>query len=361
MNKLWKKTQQSEGGQALEQVVPGALTLDKPTVVFFSGLFTTGKGINLVKGAAGHIEEMLGGAGNNISDHADIRVWQYKSKRSNLKNIFNYNCFPSRAFSRNATIFVGDFLLPLVAENGTYNVKKKSFQGQKKDFKDVEKAFNNLTFMAYSYGSVFSQEVYNGAKKMMKQVGFSKNQTRLLLSRIHLISMGAVSRPMKEKNRFTSITLVATNDRISNHKNKIWWSVKEFFARAARKLTIRRLTKRNAYITAPVQKDLFTPHEDKEGQVVMRNIRKLFPAWWPRHSYHELQHYTTDRDFDNEFSKIARFALLNAMQRDKPLTLEQMIAPANPIVGEGRYSPDEKAVYETRISAAMQPLKNAKT
>ena len=353
MNKLWRTDVSTDGTSEIVELEPGKMQVDKPTVVFFSGVSTTKSGQHFVKGAIDHVEQMLGGRENGLSDQANVYAWQYKTKKSNFKNSFNYNCFPDRFFSKDAAKFIYEFMLPLLANDFDYNVKKKKISGTKRAFKDVEKDFNNLTFLAYSYGSVFSQEVYNGTKKTMIDLGYSPKQARLLLSKIHLISMGAISRPMKEVNRFTSICMVATNDRISKHKGRIWWSLGELFARAARKLTIKPLSKRSAYISAPVQKDLFTPKQDKEGNIVMRNIRHIFPKWWPRHSYHELPHYTTDRDFDNEFSKIARFALNNCVQRKTALTPKKMIAPVDPLVGNKRYSNEEKAVYKMRVAAAQ--------
>jgi hypothetical protein len=353
MNKLWRKDVDENGDVNLHEIAEEGINLDKPSVVFFSGLSTTKTGLNFVKGAIGHVEDMLGGLDNGVAENANIYAWQYSTKGNNFKNAFNYNTFPNRFYSKDARKFIYEFMLPMIATDTSYNFKKKKVSGKKRPFKDVEASFNNLTFLAYSYGSVFSQEVYNGTKAVMHDLGFSKKETRLLLSKIHLISMGAVSSPMKEKNRFTSITMVATNDRISKHKGRIWWSLGEYFARAARKLTIKKLSKRSTYISAPVQKDLFTPKQDRQGNIVMRNIRHIFPKWWPRHSYHELPHYTTDRDFDNEFSKIARFALNNSVKREGALLPHKMIAPTDPLVGEKKYSEDEKSVYKMRVAAAM--------
>jgi len=354
MNKLWRNTSDSSTQYGMAEMKSGEVDTSKPVVIFLSGFSTTNTEPRSVKAVMTHVEKMLDGTTDQVAEHINLYAWQYESKRSNIKNIFNYNCRPSKAFSNSALTFVYDHFLPLMVNDPKTDLKKKTASGTLKPYKEIEKAFDKITLMSYSYGGVFSQEVHNAMIKTMNDLGFNQKRARSLVSKIHLVSMGSMSRPTFEKNRFTSITMVATNDRMAKHKSRIWWSLKEMFARASKKLTVKKLSKRSYYVTAPVQRHLFEERVDKEGNMVMRNIRKLFPKWWPRNSYHELPHYTTDRDDDNQFSKIARYALLNSIKRTARLSPLDMIQPTAPLIGDKQYTAQENAKYKKRVAAGIR-------
>ena len=353
MSVLWKKIKQAEGPSKLQEIEAGGVKLDRPTVIFLTGVFTTADHPQYVSGAISHLNEMLDSFGQDNSSHTDVMAWSYKSHKNNIKNVFAYNAMPEKYYSKQSRQFVYDFLLPHIASEYSFD-KKGQLTGKPRKNAEVVAAFQNLTFLAYSYGSVFSQEVYHALSKTMNELGYSEKNTKFLISRIHQVSLGAVSRPMKEDGRYTSICLVATNDRISTHKRRLWWSTREMFASYTKNLSIRKLGKRNWYISAPVQKELWEPKEDKDGNIVMRNvIRPLFPKWWVRQSHHELQHYTTDRDDSNQFAKIARFALINCVKRDRALRPAEITAPPK-CLQNNKNMDQECKTYASRIRKAMR-------
>ena len=57
----------------------------------------------------------------------------------------------------------------------------------------------NVTFVAYSAGTVFAQEMYNAALGQMVEAGYKKKTAKAVLNEVVLISMAAVSRPLEEK------------------------------------------------------------------------------------------------------------------------------------------------------------------
>ncbi len=358
MSVLWKKIKTSTGKSTLEKMGPGDVTLERPTVLFLTGVSTTMSQPQYVAGAISHVHDMIDTGGANKSADTDVYAWSYKSKRSNFKSVFMYNALPDTYFSNHGRQFVYDFLLPHFAENIEFDKKGRLKSADPIDVKEVAEKFRNLTLLAYSYGSVFSQEVYNAAYAVMQDIGYSEKNARFMLSRIHQVSLGAVSRPIKEKDRFTSICLVATNDRVSNHKRRLYWSFKELSAAYTKTLKINKLSKRNWYISAPVQKDLWEQKQDPEGNIVMRNVvRPLFPKWWIRHSHHELPHYTTDQDESNQFAKMARFALINCVNRKHSLLASEMIAPPKSLIGRDAKFDQECENYKKRIKKAMNPGK----
>lgn len=355
MSVLWKKTKLTNGKSNLEAMQAGGVTLERPTVIFLTGVSTTMSQPKFVSGAISHLNDMMNSFGENNSENTDVFAWSYASKRSNFKSMFAYNAMPNDYASKHAVKFVNDFLLPHIADDVVLDKKGYLQSGKKKSVKEVNNAFQNLTLIAYSFGSVFSQEIYNALNDTMKTLGYSKSNTRFLISRIHQISLGAVSRPMQEDNRYTSVCLVATNDAISNHKRRLYWSFKELSAAYTKKLSIRKLSKRSWYISAPVQKELWEQNQDEDGNIVMRNVvRPLFPKWWVRHSHHELPHYTTDQHESNQFAKIARFALINSIQRTRALRPDEMIAPPKCILGKDAKIDSECEAYQKRIKSAFR-------
>lgn len=346
MAQLWTQNRDGESGERIKNIDAGGLTLEKPTLVFLAGLFNTPKQPTMIRGAIGHLIGMLRNFGERAGETCEIHTVCYKSRRSNLCHFFNYNSRPNTYASQEARQFVYDYMLPHFADNCQFDEKGQFVSGDKKPLRDVEKAFKNLTFMAYSYGTVFSQEVYNAAKKTMEAAGFEKSDSRYLLSRIHLVSMGCVSRPLREQNRYTSICLVATNDFVSSLKRYVWPSLKEAFATVANKLKISDLSRRNLYIAAPVKRRISEVITLDDGRKIEKRVPLLFPKWSPIASHHELHHYTTDQDDSNQFAKIVRFALVNCLRRDKALKGIEMIAP-----------PPEMSVeaerYQARIERAL--------
>ena len=354
MSTLWRKAPKSSE-EPLVEVNAGEVTLERPTVIFLTGVSTTVKQPKFVSGSLSHVNEMLDSAGPGLSAKTDVMAWSYQSKRKNFMSVFSYNANPQGYFSKTARKFVDDFLLPHMNPHAAPDRKGQLIiAGENKPIAETQRAFNNLTLLAYSYGSVFAQEVYNASRARMRELGYTDRQSKLLMSRIHQISLGAVSRPMQEQDRYSSICMVATNDRISNHKRRIWWSVGELFAAYAQKLTIKSLSKRSLYISAPVQKDLWEEKTGKDGKVEKRNINHLFPKWWVRASHHELPHYTTNQDHSNAFARIARYALINSVTREKTLRPEQMIAPPASLRQPGQCTPHEIQAYEARIAKGIR-------
>ena len=353
MSTLWRKIKGVEKEKSLQPVEKGGVTLEKPTVIFLTGVSTTENKPQFVGGSISHVEEMLNSFGSGLADKTEILAWSYQKKRKNMFNVMSYNLDPQYQSSALAREFANSFLLPHMADNCTFNKKGKLESGDRKPVKSVADAFNNLTLLCYSYGTVFAQEVYNAARENMNVLGYSENEAKYIMTRIHQISLGAVSRPMLEKDRYASICLVATNDRISNHKRRLWWTFNEFRAAYAKELKINQISKRSWYISAPVQKDLWEEKVNKDGEIEMRNINHLFPKWFPRASHHELPHYTTDQDESNQFAKIARFALINCVRRKKPLRPEQMIKPPMKFFGKDWFLSKECQNYQKRIAKAV--------
>jgi len=330
MAKLWRKTKDAEGKSKLEEIDQLSLELNKPTVIFLSGFFTTNKQPGHIAGAIKHLEEVLGD-GADVSSQVDLYAWSHKSL-ANLFNLVSYNTRPHRASSGAANKLARNIILPLVATDIKTDEKTGRLTGTPRPEAEARTRLSNLTLFGYSAGTILAQETFNAARDMMREMGFEKKHARSLLNDVVLISTGNMSRPTKEKGRFTTLYLAATNDRLVKLKNRMWLSLKEMFISLSGKLTIRPLSDTSLLIAAPVKRNMWVMKKMRDGQEKLQKIQKLYPKWSPRASFHELPHYTTNDDTQNEFASIVTNALTNAIRRDSRLQVMDLLEPASPLL-----------------------------
>jgi hypothetical protein len=156
-----------------------------------------------------------------------------------------------------------------------------------------------------------------------------------------------MSRPGQEKDRFTTLYLEATNDRVVSVKNRMWTPLRAVFDWFAKKMKIRDLSAHSALITAPVKK------KDKEkrvrdGKTVEKEIRGMLPKWFPVKSNHELPRYVTEDDSVSPFARMVEYSLANAVTRDRLLTPMELLAPP-----EGAPAAEAEA-YRAKIAKATR-------
>jgi len=349
MGKLWQRQAGQDGKIKLVELKQGALTITSPTVVFLTGFSTINSTGGYIAGAIKRLEDMLS-EGHDLKDKVKLVGWSHSGIR-NLFNMAAYNCFPGLFQSRNAKKLAREVFLPLVAKDGASVDKKGIVTGERHSLEDVKEKLKNLTFFAYSAGTVLAQETYNATSTMMHKLGYSKEETKELLHDVALISVGNMSRPTKEGNRFSTLYMAATNDRLIKYKTKFWPSLKEMFWRRVNKLTIHKVSETSLYLTTPVQADLYEMKKQKDGSEQLKPIDKLYPKWFPIASKHELPHYITGAEHNNDFAKIARYSLLNAIKRESRPDLYKMLEPTS-----GLFDTSEKATTPSENDTKYQGL-----
>ncbi|MBI1216770.1 MAG: hypothetical protein GC185_13250 [Alphaproteobacteria bacterium] len=338
MAKLWKRSHHLAKPHKIEEVDPHSLSITAPTVIFLSGIMTIDSRPDNMSESLSEIEALL------KTHHArGVKPELYGLTHENLKNIFNiaaYNARPDRASSKAAKEMARAVLMPLVTDK----------QGKPLPLADAQRNLRNLTLVGYSAGTVFAQEMYNAARDMMEQAGFAKADAKAALSEVVLISMAAVSRPLQEKERFTTLYLTATNDLAVRLKNRIWTPLRNLFGKRTRSLLIEPVSKNSLLITAAIpQKKMWHFEQDDEGTLVKRFISPLLPDWMRISSNHEIPHYTTCDDGHNAFSKIVLHGLVNAINRTTRTDVMRLLEPL-PTLG-----PDQKNAYRSRIAKAIIP------
>lgn len=334
MAKLWRRARDENGKPRVDEVDLSSFKITAPTVLYLSGFMTTDKQKGYVSGAIRDIEEMLWNR-EDLSPPPQIYAWSHSS----LANVFNvaaYNYRPNSACCADTARLVTGVIMPLVSDNG-----------QPVAFEEAQKRLRNLTLFGYSSGTVVAQEIFNDTLKKMRKIGYDKDEAHLLLKEVVLVSAGNISRPTKEKNRFTTLYLVASNDLIVRLKNRLWRPLATLFKRYARRLTIRTLSEASLLITAAARKKLWHWKTPPEGDKVKKKIEPLIPRALLMHSKHELPHYMTNDDEHSYFSKIVLHALVNAASRKATTAPLQLLEPV------ALRTPEEATAYRARITKAM--------
>jgi hypothetical protein len=302
------------------------------------------------------MEELLAGRAGAMPK---IYGWTH----TDLKNLFNlaaYDTFPNSRSSQAGYDLGSAVLMPLFVKD-FQRKPDGSVSGTPLPMDEAQKNARKLTLFGYSAGSIVAQETYNATLKMMKGVGYAEKDARKVLNNVVLIAVGTISRPSKEKDRFSTVCLVASNDRINRFKNWTWgtlgtalrWIFKGAgFKKNNKDLSIRPLSKTSLFISTSVRPSLYEWKYNDEGERIGKKpFEPLYPAWAKRRSYHELVHYVTTDDRNNGFSRIVAYSLANAVGRDMtPAPLDLLTPPANDTFGA-----EAQAAYRERIANALKP------
>ena len=353
MSKFWKREFQDDGKAKLLEIDPDTIKINSPSVVFLTGFSTVDSQGGYIAGAIKRIEGLLGKT-PDIYNHVDLYAWSHR----NLNTIFNlasYNSMPNYYSSGAAKKLAKNIIMPLVAKNIKLDKKGRIEEATPLPLDEARKNLNNLTLFAYSIGTVLAQESYNAASKMMQKIGYSKKDTKELLHEVVLLSMGTMSRPTKETDRFKTVFIIAPNDRVAMRKYQIWPSLKERFLRKAKKLTIIPLSKNCVHVAAPVKKDMW---EEKKvnGKTTKHMIAKLYPKWVPLESQHELPLYLNNDAAENDFATIVQHVLTNSIQRKESIDPLQLLEPSSPLIKSTLSEEEnvERKAYQNRIAQAFQ-------
>ncbi|MBI1216809.1 MAG: hypothetical protein GC185_13465 [Alphaproteobacteria bacterium] len=358
MGKLWSRKKDDAGKAQLVEADLSALTVTRPTVIYVSGFLTNNNRPGFIAGGIKQTEALLEGRLND-GGSPDVYAWSHTSL-ANLFNLAAYNMFPGRRASKAGYELGAGVLMPLVAKDFTRD-KKGKVSGTPLPPEEARAKLRNVTFFGYSAGSIVAQETFNATLKMMKGIGYDEKDARGLLKEVALLSVGTISRPSKEVDRFSTVYLVASNDRINRMKNWIWGTMgtalRTVFTRYGwkkdkKELSVRPLSKSSLFLSAAVRPTLYEWKYDEDGQRKEKKwFQPLYPKWLLRRSYHELPHYITTDDNNNPFSRIALYTLTNAVNRTStPDPAELVKPPAQDIHDE-----EAKAAYADKIERAKRP------
>lgn len=344
MGKLWRRSHTGEKDpNGLHEMDLSSMHIDKPSVIFLTGFFTYDKTPQHIRTAFRNINELMANRPGE-QPPVDTYVWSHGGLRE-LFNLAAYDAAPGSRTSKNGYNLARGVIMPLVAKDFKMDAQG-NVSGTPLPLEEVKKNLRNVTFFAYSAGTITGQEGFNASMKMMKKIGFSEKDARDALHEVVLVSVGVMSRPGRERDRFTTLYLEGNNDRLVNIKNRMWAPFRAFFNWFAKKLSIQILSDTSAIISASVHKRN-KEKQEKDGKTVEREIKSLAPKWFPVKSLHELPRYVTEDEGLSPFAKIVEYSLTNAVARDKRLSIpELMAAPQGAEV-------QAAAAYKAKIDKAV--------
>jgi len=345
MPKLWKKTGRAKSNKGLEPVDLSKLTINRPTVIYFPGQLAQdvnqteiSKGINYVKGL--------------FSDLACLPIvysWSRPDRNTRITSDLS-SLFYATACNRildpgtlsSVRSLAKGLIMPLVSDA----------EGKPLPFDKAQKNLRKLTFFAHCVGTVDADELHDAAMKMMKKIGYKTEEAHKLLHEIVLVTVGPLSRPEKEDNRYTTISFVNYDDRIINRKE---WALNPLhrlsslhnnFSKASRSLKIKQLSDTSILVTATAR----GARQDRSKKIqeeVIDNVR--LPRWSKKALNHLLEDYGVNADSkSSQLAGMAQNALINAVKRKETLKPSQLLeTPAITLETE------EKKVYQQRMSQAL--------
>ncbi len=98
-------------------------------------------------------------------------------------------------------------------KNGYMSYERKKLYGEKLDAETLDKNLSRLTFFGYSHGSVFSGEICNCLKVLMRDVGYEEDEIKRALKNVTTIAVASVAQvTTPEANYFTTVHFQAKND-----------------------------------------------------------------------------------------------------------------------------------------------------
>lgn len=322
MSKLWEKLGDAKDNSDLREVDITRLRIAGPTVIYFPGKDQADNNpTELSKGV--HFMDKLF---TDLTAPPKVYIYSHSSKYAkfsgNLTSLFRvavYSHLPGFASSAGRKM-AKNLVLPLVTDTN----------GKPLPADIARQNLRQLTFVGYCLGSVTAQEVHNNSMKLMRKAGYSKQEARDLLREIVLVSFATFTRPPREADRYTTLAFTNTDDFFVNTKNILVTPVTSLLRTGidfatlttSGQLRIKQLSESSVAVTAAARQN---PLRSIFWRKAKKNADDVtLPHWNPRASNHEARDYINAEDASNQFARMVKYGLLNAVSRDgsvKPLEL----------------------------------------
>ena len=330
MPKLWEKTGDAKNNSDLVEVDQSKLAISKPTVIFFPGQMTTETREELVSKNLHEVKKVF----SDMLEPPPVYLWSCQDqnvpqKKLSLSFIFRFavhdltlRLLPPPPINELSTLFriavyttsfrrtsfsvakdqAKKLIMPLVT----------TAEGKPLPFDEAQKNLRNLTFIGYSIGGFTVQELYNAARGLMRKAGYKKKDTRKLLQEIVLLNLGGFAEPRKEKNRYTAISLVYNDDSMLRARERLFHPLRRIFSHFSRRLKIKQLSETSILVSATAM-GKWRDRRKQPQKDIIENVQ--LPRWRRKAFNHFFADYANTDDNSNQFSRIAQYVLMNAVNR----------------------------------------------
>jgi hypothetical protein len=308
------------------------LKITSPTLIYFSGRETVDKDKDEISKNI-YLAQKLAPAGTQVY------TWTHPPLFKMLFNMLAYQHFPKHRQGPSGKELAEKVIMPLVTAGG-----------QPLEAEKARKNLRNLTFFGFCAGSIIAQEIFNASLEKMQEAGYRKEAARDLLREVALVTIGTISRPSREKDRFTTVSLAYTDDFWVRFKNYLRRPLSRIFRWAGRRRTLRikPISDTNLLVTAAARRRLF--ERQRKPKEIIDGVS--LPRWRPDHN-HRAKQYTGTDDKHNQLSRIVSFALTNAIRRNEAaetqtITPLQLLQPP-----AGLTDATVTVPYQHKIQAAL--------
>jgi hypothetical protein len=127
-----------------------------------------------------------------------------------------YNDYPRMFFSKEAEAFVQSHLTPMIAD-----IRNLQEDEREKAIASTAKNFSAITFLGFSYGTAFIQEISNALNLEMDKKGYRDTEKASTLNAISAVNIGLTFKFTPKYPDITQASLVLANDKDSVRESGI--------------------------------------------------------------------------------------------------------------------------------------------
>lgn len=279
--KLWRRVVEpkSDGSYASHIEEVSAIDPSKKAVICVGGTASIHGHVPSINGLMKIAEKKLGGP-EIYNEGLELYCVSYPAahRPSFFADTHHYNANPEFYYSKPAQQFADRLIIPGIDS------------ARHPDVEHLKEVFSRLNIFAYSYGTVFVQEVRNYLSEQLLARGYEKDQVAEVFAEAYAMNIGPTCRldVRKETGNFSSVYVLSPNDlnvRSKTHNHVLVNAL----ATANRRMKPLSENELLIYSDAPLEGEFITPYDEKKathsasggGQLCHQNP-----------SYHGVSFYT---------------------------------------------------------------------
>jgi hypothetical protein len=182
------------------------IDFSKPVTIYFGGVIDFSEKKGFIARTLERTQRLLNvvGISNEQSSVYGIAYSNYSALRK-CSYTNSYNSDPENFYSPYAENFVKINLTDIIEEDG-----------KKIDPQRLKLKFSKITFLGYSYGTIFVQEVRNCLVDKMQKLNYSEQEIVDCIDQISALNIGSTCRIVEKKADFTQMHLTSEKDEMTS-------------------------------------------------------------------------------------------------------------------------------------------------
>lgn len=190
-----------------------SLDLTKPCLIFFGGGAYTSIGKDLVLPQFNTVKDMLAPDFvpseyhfYSMTDDGSVNDKEKGLSHINKKNLA-YNNHPHHFYSKKAAFFVDQLLMPHIPDRAADPAQVKG------DINTIARKFSKITFLGFSYGGVFVQEIRNALNERLDAKGYNNKEQDEIMNAMASVNLGPTFTHCTKYPDIPQATLILAADK----------------------------------------------------------------------------------------------------------------------------------------------------